>query len=257
MGHSGPRFLDRRYRNYFLNPVYWVLAVKRPGHALKNLAAAIRYPRFYRISRSVEGLISLNLCVLLYETVLRSRSSSPNIVEVGAYKGLSTVFLSRAAARVGKRVKSFELFSGLPEGDPELDPPLFSPGRYSSDRSEFEANVSVYGCREVVDLFVEDARGMLTESLGEQGFAVAFLDADLYDVTRTVLLELWSIARGGEVIIVHDAWSPGVRKAIDEFHRASGHCAVERIPEPGTVYLSIPPALERRAVLEPRYDERA
>lgn len=228
----------RRYRNYFFSPSYWLVAIKQPKRAWQNFYAALKYPKLHKVSRSVQGLISLHLGVHLYETVLNSRHDSPNVVEVGAFKGLSTVYLSLAASKAGKRIKSFELFSGLPKVNKALD--WFKDGQFLSSIDEYEANLKMYGCRDVVDLTVGDARQKMLHVLGEKGFAIAFLDADLYEVTRDLLLQLWSVAKGGEIIIVHDTWSPGIRKAIDEFHTLSNNTLIETQPAKATCQLLIP-----------------
>jgi hypothetical protein len=110
------------HKSYLLNPHYWLKGIKHPRQAWGNLFSIIRHPRLYiKVWTHVEGLIDHRLGVLLYESVLKSNSISPNVVEVGAFKGLSTVYLSLAAGKVGKRVKSFELFTGLPAASSVLD----------------------------------------------------------------------------------------------------------------------------------------
>ena len=137
------KFFNHRYRNYFFNPMYWWRGVKNPKRAYQNLIAAIRYPNLYHISRSVEGLISLYLGVYLYKAVLKSKSKSHNVVEVGAFKGLSTIYLSLAAEKAKKKVKSFEIFTGLPTADSDVDT-HFSEGQYSSEIMNYVANVKEY-----------------------------------------------------------------------------------------------------------------
>ena len=181
----------------------------------------------------------------MYKTVLRNRAASTNIIEVGAFKGSSTCYLSQAASRVGKRVKSFELFSGLPIADPTLDGGCYV-GRYSSDVAEYEANVRAYGRRDLVDLVIGDARQTLVSSLDSEGFSVAFLDADVYEVMRELLFQLWSIAKGGEIIICHDVNSKGVRKAVNEFHALSGNNVSESVILNGTTSMLYLPSLVMR-----------
>jgi hypothetical protein len=233
------RFFNHRYRNYFCNPQYWLRAIKEPKRAWQNFYAALTHRKLYKVSRSVQGLISLYLGVHLYETVLNSRHASPHVVEVGGFKGLSTIYLSLAASRVGKRLKSFELFSGLPTVDDDLDS-AFTKGQFSSAVEEYKNNLKMYGCLEVVDLVIGDARERMLQTLRKEGFAVAFLDVDVYEVTRDLLSQLWSVVQGDEIIIIHDAWSPGIRKAIDEFHDLSKNTVIETEPEKGTSKLVVP-----------------
>lgn len=150
------------------------------------------------------------------------------------------LYLLLAASQRDKRVKSFELFSGLPTADPVLDP-SFHVGQFSSDVVEYEANIRKYGCRDFVDLIIGDARQTLLPTISDAGFSVAFLDVDVYEVMRELLLQLWSIAKGGEVIIVHDVNSPGIRKTINEFHILSNNTVKETIVElSGASILSLP-----------------
>ena len=146
--------------SYLLSPSLWLQRIKHPGEILRIVSKIARDPRIIPLlmaSQKVEGFIDVDLGLHLFNAVLKVKSSSPNIVEVGAFKGLSTCYLSHAASRVGKRVKSFELFSGLPTRDPVLDA-SFHVGQYSSDIAEYEAHVTNWGCRDCVDLIIGDAR---------------------------------------------------------------------------------------------------
>ena len=118
--------------------------------------------------------------------------------------------------------------------------PVFYKNQFASDRSTYEANVKRFGRRDVVDLTIGDARETLPGELSNNGFCVAFLDVDTYEVTRDLFFKLWDVSIGGETINVHDIWSPGVRKSIDEFHKLSGHSIIETKPETNTVLLVIP-----------------
>jgi predicted O-methyltransferase YrrM len=210
------------YKNYLLNPRYWLEGIKNPRAAYLHLGALMKHPLLYINSATkVEGRIDHYVGTLLYDCVLSCQAPSINIVELGAFKGLSTVYLSIAATKVGKRVKSFELFTGLPEVNPDLDT-RYHVGQFSSEESEFETNVTTYGKREVVDLVIGDARQTMLPSIGDRGFSLAFLDVDVYEVTRELLFQLNSIARGGEIVIVHDTNDLGVRTALDEFHKSYG-----------------------------------
>jgi len=229
------------FRHIYLlfNPRNWLIIAKIPKKVMQNLLAIRKYPDIYRLTRHVDGLISFNVGMTLYESVLNSGHPSKSIIEVGAYKGLSTIYLSLAARETGRRVKSFELFTGLPSVDNDIDKG-FENGEFSSSPAEYMANLNKYGCPETVDLVIGDARERLLPAVGKGGFAVAFLDADVYGVTKDLLMKLWSIAQGGEVIIIHDAFSPGMRKAIDEFRKATNNANTESFPEVGTLKFIVP-----------------
>jgi predicted O-methyltransferase YrrM len=138
------------------------------------------------------------------------------VVEVGSYHGLSTAYLAQASKNKGKRVKSFDWFQGLSDTHPELDQ-LFIKGSLLSEVEDFDKNLSARGLRDVVDLTIGDAKTKLIPVIGGEGFSLAFLDVDLYDTTRDLLKQLKTLVRGGEVIILHDYHSPGIRRAASEF----------------------------------------
>jgi predicted O-methyltransferase YrrM len=224
---------------YFFSPRRWLRRALNPKSTCQTVFALIAHPRLCTASLRVEGLISPYLGNLLYNCVLASKHDSPNIVEVGAFKGLSTIYLSLAARQVGKRVKSFELFSGLPTADPVLDP-SFHLGEFSSEVNEYEANLRAFGVRDTVDLVVGDARKTMLPTIKDNGFSVAFLDVDVYEVMRELLFQLWSVAKGNEVIIIHDVDSPGVCNAISEFHTLSHNIVRQTKLEKRTIKLEIP-----------------
>lgn len=234
-------------RNYLLDPSYWWLGLRDWRRALQNLRIVLFHRGLYRISRSVDGHISAYLGYLLHRTVreLSAELRRP-AVEVGAFKGLSTVFLSIACKNAGTRLHSFELFQGLPEVDRSRDDPKFKKGQFLSTQQEYEYNVRTFGRRDVVDLHVGDARRTLPSIVAENGFSVSFLDVDLYEATRALLSELWKGARGGEVVFVHDVISKGVRQAIDEFHVESAHLVRETQAELMTARLEFPRDLGKR-----------
>lgn len=222
-----------QYIGFFLIAIKNLMKAWRTFFEIKfcKVLNIVKHPYLFKVSQKCEGLIDLNLGVFLFNSVLRARSDSPNIVEVGAYKGLSTIYLSLAASRAGKRLKCFELFSGLPTADSVLDP-TFHIGQHSSTIGEYEANLKAYGRRDVVDLVIGDATQTMLPTIKDGGFCMAFIDVDVYSVTRELLFQLWSMVKGGEVIIIHDANSPGVRKAIDKFHALFVTPAIESTPVP-------------------------
>jgi hypothetical protein len=215
--------------------------IRTPKKALiSHLVTIIKYPVLYYKTINVPGYLTLEVGVALYEAVLKTNHKSINIVEVGAYKGLSTIFLSEAAKRVDKKVKSFDWFIGLPTVDPILDSE-YRTGVLVSSADEWESNVRKNGSREAVDLAIGDARETMLPILNNDGFALAFLDVDLYQTTHDLLIQLRSVAKGGEVIFIHDASSPGIKKAIGEFHSLwSQPIKEEYLPDNFTAKLTIP-----------------
>jgi predicted O-methyltransferase YrrM len=126
------------------------------------------------------------------------------------------------------------LFSGLPTSHADLDPSFYV-GQFASEVNEYQANLNAYGNPRVVDLVIGDARETMLPAIGREGFSLAFLDVDVWEVMRDLLIQLLSISRGGELIIVHDLGSPGVRQALKEFHDRSDHKVSESILHRNTI----------------------
>jgi predicted O-methyltransferase YrrM len=103
---------------------------------------------------------------------------------------------------------------------------------------DYERNLENGRVRDAVDWIVGDARKTMIPTLDGSGFCVAFIDVDVYEVVREVLLQLQTIVKGGEIIIVHDAHSPVIRKAIDEF-RETARNVKETTPVYATAKLAI------------------
>ncbi len=225
----------------FFNRNLLLYFIRTPERDLiRHLSSIIKHPLLYYKTVNVPGLITLEVGTALYEAVLKIKHKSPNIVEIGSYKGLSTIYLAEAAERVNKRVKSFEWFSGLPTVDPILDSNYQTGGLFSSV-DEWESNVRKNSSRETVELVIGDARQTILRALNNDGFALAFLDVDLYQTTFDLLVLLGNVIKGGEVIFIHDANSPGIKKAIEEFHALCNYPIKEHyLPDNYTVILTIP-----------------
>lgn len=229
----------------FLNPKILLYCMRNPKKAIfSNLIPFIKHPFLFYKTRSVPGYLTLEVGVALYEAVLKTEHKSSNIVEVGVYKGLSTIYLAEAAKKVNKKVKSFDWFSGLSNVDPILDSEYIN-SELSSSAYAWESNVRKYGSRDAVDLVIGDARETMLPALNNNGFALAFLDVDLYETTRDLLLQLGSVATGGEVIFIHDSTSIGITKAIKEFLTLWTYPIKEEyLPDKYTAKLTIPPFLK-------------
>ena len=200
---------------------YWF---SHPRRAWRTHVALLRHPLLVlRLYLGVPGLAGPFTLALLWDSVMHSGVKSPNVVEVGAYKGLSTCCLSRAAAKCGRLVWTYDWFQGLPEVQNELDA-WTRAGACRSDEATWRANVERHGVPSVCRLIVGDARDTIPRStvLADEGFCVAFLDVDTYEVSVAVLTGLGRFLRGGETILVHDAFSPGVQQAVAEFAAGVG-----------------------------------
>jgi hypothetical protein len=153
----------------------WGMLTKHPRLSVRAAYWALRHPRIIRLP----GFISPPVAALLYDTVIEARNHpSAVVVEAGAYKGKSTVCLSIAARKAGKRIKTFELFSGLPSVG-AVDRGL-KVGQFSSNETTFRTNLAKFGSPEVVDLTIGNA----IQTMDVKDFCVAFIDVDTYTDTK-------------------------------------------------------------------------
>lgn len=179
-------------------------------------------PELNKILRTVPGLLSLIDAYHIEGDFKKAKRDANVALEFGAFKGRSTVILSRIAKNKGCMLYTFEWFSGL--GDVDDEDILFQKGEYRSTREEFEDNVARMGEKKAVKLIEGDIKKTINKVSGT--FDYAFVDVDLYTVTKLILLKLLGIAKGGEIIDIHDNHSPGIRKAIREAIKASRKTAV-------------------------------
>ena len=142
-------------------------------------------------------------------------------VELGCYKGDTSLLLAEVLVNSGKRLWIYDSFEGLPEkgkadlsvvGEDFTKGELFVTKREVKERF-LRANLPVPVIKKgwFNELSVED----LPERV-----ALAFLDGDFYESINDSLKLVWARMVDGGKIIVHDYSSsalPGVAKAVDEW----------------------------------------
>jgi O-methyltransferase len=135
-------------------------------------------------------------------------SLAGSIVEAGCFRGGSTAKLSLAARRTGRKLVVFDSFQGLPEhGDPEAENIFgetvrFAPGDYRAGLEEVRKNVARWGAPEVCEFrpgWFKDAMPGFREPV-----ALAFLDVDLAESTRTALKHIYPLLAPGGSLFSHD-----------------------------------------------------
>lgn len=83
-----------------------------------------------------------------------------------------------------------------------------------------------YGSKENTKLIIGDCRKTLAMCIQNKElveFSMAFVDVDLYETAKSIFFDLDRIAKGGEVILVHDGSSPGIQSALEDYSRLSKH----------------------------------
>ena len=157
----------------------------------------------------------------------KSLSAAGDFVELGCYKGETSLLLARLLKSHGadKKLWLYDSFAGLPEKTAE---------DASTAGEQFKAGELLVSKREVVEKFKRSGlpfpiiKKAFFEDLDPSAdlptaIAFAFCDGDLYGSSKTSLrLVLPKLSKDG-VIIVHDYNNPelpGSSRAVDEFLRA-------------------------------------
>ena len=113
-----------------------------------------------------------------------------DIVECGTWKGASAANLSLVCRIVGRKLKIFDSFEGLPEGRPEdRQAPYYRKGDYAGTLEEVKSNITRYGaveCCEFVKGWFEDTLPKLNSPV-----LLAFLDVDLESSLDTCVRHIW------------------------------------------------------------------
>lgn len=160
---------------------------------VKRMLLGFRFFRnFYRIRSGTSWRAHLVMAMKLLET---PPSVKGDVVECGCWKGGATVNLSIACAIVGRKLKVYDSFEGLPpptEGDHIAQYAHrngFMPGVYMGALEEVTENVRRLGALEVCSFH----KGWFEDTLPhhEGDIAMAFWDVDYYSSLHDCLLNLW------------------------------------------------------------------
>jgi O-methyltransferase len=155
---------------------------------LRKLGLGLRMLRNYlRIRTATSFKAHLAMALKLLELP----PEQPGIVvECGTWKGGSAANLSLACRIVGRKLRVYDSFQGLPPGD-DLDREAvhYQPGDYVGTLDEVKRNISRYGAIEVCE-FVPGLFADTLPTLNEP-VALAFIDVDLESSLTTCVRTLW------------------------------------------------------------------
>lgn len=113
-----------------------------------------------------------------------------NVVECGTWKGGSAANLSLVCRIVGRRLKIYDSFEGLPEGKPgDRQAKGYKKGEYRGILDEVKRNIAKYGAIECCEFI----KGWFKNTLPNLHSPVllAFLDVDLEDSLDTCVKYIW------------------------------------------------------------------
>ncbi len=164
-----------------VHPAYKMSLFKKLRLGLKMLLNNLRIPT----GTSFKAHLVMALKIL--ET---SPHVEGDIVECGTWKGGSAANLSLVCRIVGRRLKIFDSFEGLPEDDPrDREAAGYKKGDYCGTLNEVESNLKRYGALEVCEF----NKGWFSDTLPRLNRPVllAFLDVDLEASLETCVRHIW------------------------------------------------------------------
>jgi O-methyltransferase len=124
-----------------------------------------------------------------------------DVIECGTWKGGSAANLSLACRIVGRKLRIFDSFEGLPEGDPlDREAKLYKRGDFAGPLEEVKSNIAKYGAFECCEF----VRGWFSDTLPSLNTPVvlAFLDVDLEASLDTCVRYIYpNLTSGGYIFI--------------------------------------------------------
>lgn len=163
----------------------------------------------WELAGAVDGWLSVDQAEALYEAA-RTCPANGRIVEIGSYRGRSTIVLALAAPP-NAEVIAIDPHAGTDRGPREI---AGFEEAADEDHARFTANLDAAG----VATRVRHLRTFSTEALADVGggIDVLFVDgAHRYRMARTDIRDWGARVAPGGVMLVHDAFSSiGVTRAI-------------------------------------------
>lgn len=157
----------------------------------------------------------------IIETAKKCLAIPGDFVELGCYKGDTSLALAEILRTSDKKLWIYDSFEGLPEKSSEDNSPLgenFKKGELLVTKREVKERFLRAGLKVPVikkGWFADFSDGDLPEEI-----SFCFLDGDFYGSIRDGLKLVENKLSEGAILIVHDYNNPalpGVKKAVDEW----------------------------------------
>ena len=175
--------------------------------------------RFYKgreaadlIKRIKPYVLKPSELLTLYSLAKEQTNIDGDFAEVGVFKGVSAEIICKA-----KNDKPFHLFDTF-ESFPEIS-------KYDNAISSIERKYFTADFEKIKEKFskyenVRIYKGLFPQTSGpikDKKFSLVHLDADLYQSTKDSLEFFYPRMTSGGIIVLHDYYAGGVKKAINEF----------------------------------------
>ena len=79
------------------------ICLLHPVDALLTIPSALTNWELFSLKRDIEGTLKLEHRIITLQIRDGSAHHSPNVVEIGVYQGLSTIYLAYASRKKGKK----------------------------------------------------------------------------------------------------------------------------------------------------------
>lgn len=178
-----------------LQPRYRMNVVRRFGLGLRMFWNTLRVPT------GTTYKAHLAMAVKLLEL---PPEQTGDVVECGTWKGGSAANLSLVCRIVGRRLRVFDSFQGLPEGRAgDREARFYRAGDYRGTLEEVKRNIARYGAIEVCDFvpgWFEDTLPRLDSDV-----VLGFVDVDLEASLHTCVRYLWPRLTDGGYLFTDEA----------------------------------------------------
>lgn len=178
-------------------------------------------------SKEIETLsIEPSFLAGLLSEILATKEVEGDIIELGAYKGGSTVMMVYTLKSTGqkKRIFTCDTFSGHPYDD-DFSLRIAGKGEFSDTSSQYVADkFKRFHVSDRITICPGLFEDTLMKKLADKRFSLAFIDCDLYSSTKYALEFLSPRMAANGRIVLHDYedefW--GLTKAVDEWCAKEG-----------------------------------
>jgi hypothetical protein len=194
---------------------------------------------FIRAELNIPGGTTCLEAIWLTYAASMPKSSAVTWIEVGCFKGLSVVRLSQVARLLGKRIRVYDTFEGLPASDPVYNAVVgglnyeLKEGSYQGTIEEVQRNVEKFGAPELVSLIKGDVRRTLPDPALDK-ISFAFFDVDLVESYKSCFAGIARHIEPGTTIAFHEASFKEIRNLVGD----PALWNELRVPAPEVVYFA-------------------
>lgn len=182
--------------------------------------------------KETESLFNVDKLGQLLTLIKKTEGLGGEIIELGTYKGGTTIMMARFLKRINskRKIYTYDTFSGFPYVESGTSKEVkLSTGKIINKMNLFKdvnlqhvlTKFNKFSISDKVNTFQGSFDETLPKLTDEQ-FSFALVDCDIYDSALVCLKHIWPRMLGGGIMIFDDyntekEW--GLKKAVDDFAR--------------------------------------